>query len=59
MSAAGPDDITQALQAAVRGERDAAERLLQLVYGELKALARSKMAHVPPGNTLQPTALVH
>ncbi len=32
---------------------------MPLVYDQLRALARSKLGHVPPGNTLQPTALVH
>jgi RNA polymerase sigma factor (TIGR02999 family) len=52
-------EITLVLRAAMRGEREASERLLPLVYDELKALARARLAHVPPGNTLQPTALVH
>lgn len=51
--------LTQVLHAAARGEREAAAQLLPLVYDQLKVLARSRMAHVPPGNTLQPTALVH
>jgi RNA polymerase sigma factor (TIGR02999 family) len=51
--------LTQVLQAVVRGERDAAARLLPLVYDDLKALARARMGKIPPGNTLQPTALVH
>ena len=33
--------------------------VLPLVYGELRKLGRSLMAKTPPGNTLQPTALVH
>jgi RNA polymerase sigma factor (TIGR02999 family) len=33
--------------------------MLPLVYGELRKLARARLAKVPPGNTLQPTALVH
>lgn len=33
--------------------------LLTLVYDELRSLARSRLGHVPPGNTLQATALVH
>lgn len=36
-----------------------AETLLKAVYGELRLLARSKMAREQPGHTLQPTALVH
>lgn len=47
------------LQAACRGDRQAAAELLPLVYQELRRLARSRMAKLPPGQTLQPTALVH
>ncbi|MHC4137622.1 MAG: sigma-70 family RNA polymerase sigma factor [Planctomycetota bacterium] len=47
------------LQAASRGDEKAAEELLPLVYTELRRLAQSWMARVPPGQTLQPTALVH
>jgi len=41
------------------GDPEAAEELLPLVYEELRRLAASKMAHQPPGQTLQATALVH
>ncbi len=51
--------ITRVLIAASQGDERAASELLPLVYGELRKLARSRMAKVPPGNTLQPTALVH
>lgn len=51
--------LSDALTAAGRGDRQAASDLLPLVYGELRELARARMANVPPGNTLQPTALVH
>jgi RNA polymerase sigma factor (TIGR02999 family) len=47
------------LQAASSGDRAAAEQLLPLVYSELRALAQSRLARTPPGNTLQATALVH
>lgn len=58
--AATPDNqVTQILRAACAGDRQAAENLLPLVYDELRALAKSRLRHVPPGNTLQPTALVH
>lgn len=40
-------------------EGQAAEKLLPLVYEELRRLAAAKMAHEAPGQTLQPTALVH
>jgi len=51
--------LTRALAETCSGDRRAAAELIPLVYQELKELARSRMAHVPPGNTLQPTALVH
>jgi len=51
-------DITQILQAVEQGE-NSAERLLPLVYAELRRLAAHKMAHEAPGQTLQATALVH
>jgi RNA polymerase sigma factor (TIGR02999 family) len=51
-------DITQILQAVEQGE-NSAERLLPLVYGELRRLASHKMANEAPGQTLQATALVH
>jgi len=41
------------------GDSKAAEGLLVLVYDELRRLAASKLAHEAPGQTLQPTALVH
>lgn len=51
-------DVTQILQAIERGE-NSAERLLPLVYEELRKLAAAKMANEAAGHTLQPTALVH
>jgi RNA polymerase sigma factor (TIGR02999 family) len=53
------DDVTAILRAAQGGDGEAAARLLPLVYDELRKLARARMAHLPPGQTLQPTALVH
>jgi RNA polymerase sigma factor (TIGR02999 family) len=47
------------LQAAQAGDRQAAAELLPLVYDELRKLAAHKLAHQTPGQTLQPTALVH
>jgi RNA polymerase sigma factor (TIGR02999 family) len=52
-------DVTQVLQAIEQGHARAAEHLLPLVYEELRKLAACKMAQEPPGQTLQPTALVH
>jgi RNA polymerase sigma factor (TIGR02999 family) len=52
-------DVTHILEAIQRGEGKAAEQLLPLVYAELRRLAAHKMANENPGQTLQPTALVH
>jgi RNA polymerase sigma factor (TIGR02999 family) len=52
-------DVTAVLRAAQGGDREAAARLLPLVYAELHQLAQARMARLPPGSTLQPTALVH
>ena len=52
-------DVTRILEAMERGEGQAAEQLLPLVYAELRKLAAHKLAGETPGQTLQPTALVH
>src|SRR5438309_6104615 len=52
-------DVTRLLDAAAAGDRRAAADLLPLVYDELRKLAAARMAAEAPGNTLQPTALVH
>ena len=52
-------DATVMLAAIETGDSKAAEQLLVLVYDELRRLATSKMAQEAPGQTLQPTALVH
>jgi RNA polymerase sigma factor (TIGR02999 family) len=52
-------DITLILDAMQRGEKHAADELLPAVYAELRSLAASKLAREQPGQTLQPTALVH
>jgi len=52
-------DITLMLQAVARGEREASDDLLPLVYEELRQLAAARMAREAAGQTLQPTALVH
>lgn len=51
--------LTLLLQHAAPGDPAPAERILPLVYGELRRLAAARMAHESPGQTLQPTALVH
>lgn len=52
-------DATRILEAIQAGQSQAAEELLPLVYDELRRLAAAKMAQERPGQTLQPTALVH
>ena len=52
-------DVTRLLEAANRGDRQAAAELLPLVYDELRRLANSYLARERRGHTLQPTALVH
>src|SRR5262249_8282226 len=52
-------DVTQILSAIEQGDPQAAGQLLPLVYDELRKLAAQKLAQEKPGQTLQPTALVH
>ncbi len=52
-------EVTRVLEAIQQGDRKAADELLPLVYEELRKLAAYKMSHETPGQTLQPTALVH
>ena len=52
-------DVTRILDDAARGDPRAAERLLPLVYGELRKLAARRLNREAPGQTLQATALVH
>jgi RNA polymerase sigma factor (TIGR02999 family) len=52
-------DVTRLLSAIDQGDLHAAEQLLPLVYDELRKLAAQKLAQEKPGQTLQPTALVH
>src|SRR5690242_7498101 len=54
-----PENVTQILEAIGAGDPRAAEKLLPLVYEELRRLAAAKMAREKPGHTLQATALVH
>jgi RNA polymerase sigma factor (TIGR02999 family) len=55
----GMADVTRILDAAVAGDPSAAAELLPLVYDELRKLAAARLADEKPGQTLQPTALVH
>lgn len=53
------NEVTHILDRVQQGDPKAAEELLPLVYDELRRLAAQKMAYEAPGQTLQPTALVH
>ena len=52
-------EVACIIGATAQGDPHAASRLLSLVYGELRKLAAQRMAQEQPGQTLQPTALVH
>jgi len=52
-------NVTQILSQIESGDPSASEKLLPLVYEELRKLAAAKMAQEQPGQTLQATALVH
>lgn len=53
------NDVTLLLDAIEGGDAHASEKLLPLVYDELRKLAAQRLANEPPGQTLQATALVH
>jgi RNA polymerase sigma factor (TIGR02999 family) len=53
------DDVTLLLEAVAQEEEFSAEKLMPLVYHELRALAATRMAAESEEHTLQPTALVH
>jgi RNA polymerase sigma factor (TIGR02999 family) len=55
----GPDDTTRLLIAVNEGDREAAERLMDAVYDELRSIAAAYFRRERAGHTLQPTALVH
>ena len=52
-------DVTNILKAIEEGDANATDRLLPLVYEELRLLAAQRLSQEKPGQTLQPTALVH
>lgn len=52
-------DVTQILQRAQTGDHAASAELISAVYEELRRIAAAKLARESPGQTLQPTALVH
>ena len=53
------NDVTRILSQLESGDSSASDKLLPLVYEELRRLAASKLGNEKPGQTLQPTALVH
>src|SRR5580704_16269938 len=57
--ASNMSEATILLNAVEQGDPQAADKLLELVYEELRRLAASKMVREKPGQTLQPTELVH
>jgi len=60
MSSGAPDhDVTVLLRQWRNGDREAHDRLLALVYDELRRVARARLRADTPNHTLQPTALVH
>ncbi len=52
-------EVTRILEAIEHGDARAADELLPIVYQELRRLAAQRFSQEPPGQTLQPTALVH
>jgi len=52
-------DVTRILSAIEQGDPSAAEQLLALLYDEFGKFAAHRLAQEQPGQTLQPTALVH
>jgi RNA polymerase sigma factor (TIGR02999 family) len=52
-------DVTRILNAIERGDAEATDKFLPLLYEELRCLAAQKLSNEPPGQTLQATALVH
>ncbi|MEO1277997.1 MAG: sigma-70 family RNA polymerase sigma factor [Planctomycetota bacterium] len=59
MTQHGDHPVTQILEAAVGGDPDAVNRLLTLVYDELRGLAHARLSGLTPGQSLRPTDLVH
>ena len=59
MDETSPQPVTELLQAWSAGDEKALDRLVPLVYGELRQLAQRRMLLENPGVSLQPTALVN
>src|SRR5262245_47363242 len=58
-STSAQKEVTRVLSSIEQGDPHAADQLLPLVYKELRQLAARKLGQEMPGQTLQPTALVH
>ena len=59
LGATSPGEITRLLAAARQGDGSATHRLMELVYGELRAMARRQLRQRRPGQTIGTTVLVH
>ena len=61
MTKAKPPDknVTELLADWSKGDRNALEAMLPMVYNELRRIAANRLRHERPGHTLEPTALVH
>src|SRR5262245_15876513 len=59
MEKPAPDDLTRLLIDWSKGDRAALDRLMPIVYDELRKIARSYLKNERPAHTLQPTALIH
>ncbi len=59
MNSDAPDDVTEMLAAIVGGSSEAVNRLMPLVYDQLRGLAHSLLGRESAGHSLQPTALVN
>ena len=59
MTTPAPDDVTGLLRAWRGGSESALERLMPLVYGQLRLIARRHLRHERPDHSLQATALVN
>jgi RNA polymerase sigma factor (TIGR02999 family) len=59
MATTSPKDLTDLLIDWGKGDQEALNKLMPLVYDELRRLAKRYLRHERPGHTLQTTALVH
>jgi RNA polymerase sigma factor (TIGR02999 family) len=59
MTESRPSDVTGLLRAWTGGDREALDRLMPIVYGELRRIARGRMLRERSNHTLEPTALVN